>query len=116
MTLTSPGAIIDVAWRILWLKNDVFDEILGCVGHLTSPEKKWAPVAIKIFYKYASLSPLPGEGSSSLSPLPPPCLPGVLRNHRGGTPLVVLAVPGSKMFEGSMPSILIWPNDMTRKS
>ena len=52
LSLTSPGAIIDVAWQILWLKNDVFDEILGCVGHLTSPEKKWAPVAIKIFYKY----------------------------------------------------------------
>ena len=43
----------DVDWRKLWLKNDVFDEILGCAGHLTSPEKKWAPVAIKIFYKYA---------------------------------------------------------------
>ena len=42
----------DVAWQKLWLKNDVFDEILGCAGHLTSPEKKWAPVAIKIFYKY----------------------------------------------------------------
>ena len=52
LSLTSPGAIIDVAWQILWLKNDVFDEILGCVGHSTSPEKKWAPVAIKIFYKY----------------------------------------------------------------
>ena len=42
----------DVAWQKLWLKNDVFDDILGCAGHLTSPEKKWAPVAIKIFYKY----------------------------------------------------------------
>ena len=43
----------DVAWQKLWLKNDVFDEILGCAGDLTSPEKKWAPVAIKVFYKYA---------------------------------------------------------------
>ena len=42
----------DVAWQKLWLKNDVFDEILGCAGHLTSPEKKWASVAIRIFYKY----------------------------------------------------------------
>ena len=24
----------DVAWPKLWLKNDVFDEIFGCVGHL----------------------------------------------------------------------------------
>ena len=38
----------------MWLKNDVFDEILGCVGHLMSPEKKWAPVAIEIFYKYGA--------------------------------------------------------------
>ena len=36
----------------LWHKNDVFDEILGCAGHLTLPKKKWAPVAVKIFYKY----------------------------------------------------------------
>ena len=42
----------DVAWRKLWLKNDVFDEIFGCAGRLTLPEKKWAPVAVKIFYKY----------------------------------------------------------------
>ena len=49
----------DVAWQKLWLKNDVFDEILGCAGHLTSPEKKWAPVAIKIFYKYAPRPPIP---------------------------------------------------------
>ena len=48
----------DVAWQILWLKNDVFDEILGCVGHLTSPEKKWAPVARHkniLQYKYAGI-------------------------------------------------------------
>ena len=43
----------DVAWQKLWYKNDVFDEILGCAGHLTLPKKKWAPVAVKIFYKYA---------------------------------------------------------------
>ena len=43
----------DVAWQKLWLKIDIFDEILGCSGHLTSPEKKWAPIAVKIFYKYA---------------------------------------------------------------
>ena len=42
----------DVAWQKLWHKNDVFDEILGCAGHLTLPKKKWAPVAVKIFYKY----------------------------------------------------------------
>ena len=36
----------DVAWQKLWHKNDVFDEILGCAGHLTLPKKKWAPVAI----------------------------------------------------------------------
>ena len=36
-----------VTWQKLWHKNDVFDEILGCSGHLTLPEKKWAPVAIK---------------------------------------------------------------------
>ena len=39
----------DVAWQKLWLKNYVFDEILGCSGHLTSPKKKWAPVALRIF-------------------------------------------------------------------
>ena len=43
----------DVAWQKLWHKNDVFDEILGCAGHWTLPKKKWAPVAVKIFYKYA---------------------------------------------------------------
>ena len=43
----------DVAWQKLWHNNDVFDEILGCAGHLTLPKKKWAPVAVKIFYKYA---------------------------------------------------------------
>ena len=37
----------DVAWQKLWQKNDVFDEILGCAGHLMLPEKKWAPVAVK---------------------------------------------------------------------
>ena len=42
----------DVAWQKLWHKNDIFDEILGCAGHLTLPKKKWAPVAGKIFYKY----------------------------------------------------------------
>ena len=42
----------DVAWQKLWHKNDVFDEILGCAGHLTLPKKKWAPVAVKMFYKY----------------------------------------------------------------
>ena len=52
----------NVAWQILWLKNDVFDELLGCAGHLTLPEgcaghltlpeKKWAPVAVKFLYKY----------------------------------------------------------------
>ena len=42
----------DVAWQKLWHKNDVFDEILGCAGHLTLTKKKWAPVAVKIFYKY----------------------------------------------------------------
>ena len=47
----------DVAWQKLWHKNDVFDEILGCAGHLTLPKKKWAPVAIKIFYKYAVTAP-----------------------------------------------------------
>ena len=44
----------DVAWQKLWHKNDVFDEILGCAGHLTLPKKKWAPVAVKIFYKYGA--------------------------------------------------------------
>ena len=44
----------DIAWQKLWHKNDVFDEILGCAGHLTLTKKKWAPVAVKIFYKYAS--------------------------------------------------------------
>ena len=37
----------------MWHKNDVFYEILGCADHLTLPKKKWAPVAVKIFYKYA---------------------------------------------------------------
>ena len=46
----------DVAWQKLWHKNDVFDEILGCAGHLTSPEKKWAPFVVKIFYKYVVLT------------------------------------------------------------
>ena len=46
----------DVAWRKLWHKNDVFDEKLGCTGPFLSPKKKWAPVAVKIFYKYASMS------------------------------------------------------------
>ena len=49
---------LDVAWQKLWHKNDVFDEILGCADHLTLPEKKWAPVAIKIFYKYAEPNPI----------------------------------------------------------
>ena len=43
----------DVAWQKLWHKNDVFDEILGRAGQLKLPKKKWAPVAVKIFYKYA---------------------------------------------------------------
>ena len=38
----------------MYYKDYVFDEILGCTGHLTSPEKKWAPVAVKIFYKYVT--------------------------------------------------------------
>ena len=33
-------------------ENYVFDEIFGCSGHLTLPEKKWAPVIVEIFYKY----------------------------------------------------------------
>ena len=49
--LTSPGAFFDV-YQKLWHENAVFGEILGCSGRLTSPEKKWVPVAIKIFYKY----------------------------------------------------------------
>ena len=49
----------DVAWQKLWHKNDVFDEILGCAGHLTLPKKKWAPVAVKIFYKYGGCNPCP---------------------------------------------------------
>ena len=28
----------DVAWQKLWHENDVFDEILGCAGHLTLPK------------------------------------------------------------------------------
>ena len=27
----------DGAWQKLWLRNDVFDEILGCSVHLTLP-------------------------------------------------------------------------------
>ena len=42
----------DVACQKLWLLKYVFDTSLGCSGHLTSLEKKWAPVAVKIFYKY----------------------------------------------------------------
>ena len=42
----------DVAWQKLWHKNDVFDEILGCTDNLMLPKKKWAPIAVKIFYKY----------------------------------------------------------------
>ena len=30
------------------LKNNVFDEILGCSGHLTLPEKKWARIIIQV--------------------------------------------------------------------
>ena len=41
----------DVVCQKLWLKNTDFDDILGFSGHLTSPERKWAPVAVKIFYK-----------------------------------------------------------------
>ena len=37
----------DVACQKLWHKNDVFNEILGCAGHLTLPEKKWAPFVVK---------------------------------------------------------------------
>ena len=48
----------DDAWQKLWLKNEVFDEILGCSGHFTLPEKKWAPVAMKISYKYDARSTL----------------------------------------------------------
>ena len=46
----------DIAWQKLWHKNDVFDEILGCAGHWMLPKKKWAPVAVKIFYKYGEWS------------------------------------------------------------
>ena len=69
----------DVAWQKLWHKNDVFDEILGCAGHLKLPKKKWAPVAVKIFYKY-----------------------GVQKSLFGILPLLVLGpiwiVPGAKRF------------------
>ena len=43
----------DVAWPKLWHKNGVFDQILGCSGHLDVPFEKWAPVALKTFYIYA---------------------------------------------------------------
>ena len=49
----------DIAWQKLLLKNYGFDEILRFSGHLTSPEKKWAPVAKKIFYMYDILHPCP---------------------------------------------------------
>ena len=48
----SPGAILTSPGAILMLP----DEILGCAGHLTSPEKKWAPFVVKIFYKYVVLT------------------------------------------------------------
>ena len=61
MISAPPILEFDLAWSPFdvnaWGHFDVklcFNEILGafCAGHLTSPEKKWAPVAIKIFYKY----------------------------------------------------------------
>ena len=42
----------DVAWPKMWHKNGVFDQILGCSGHLYVAWEKWAPVAVKIFYSY----------------------------------------------------------------
>ena len=43
----------DVAWPKLWHKNGVFDQNLGCSGHFDVASEKWAPVALKIFYRYA---------------------------------------------------------------
>ena len=52
----------DVAWPKLWHKNGVFDQNLGCSGHFDVASEKWAPVALKIFYRYASFSPWGGGG------------------------------------------------------
>ena len=43
----------DVAWPKLWHKNVVSDQILGCSGHF---DVKWAPVALKAFYRYGWVS------------------------------------------------------------
>ena len=44
----------DVAWPKLWHKNGVLDQNLGCSSHFDVASEKWAPVALKIFYRYAS--------------------------------------------------------------
>ena len=46
----------DVAWPKLWHKNGVFEKILGCSGHFDVALEKWAPVALKTFYRYCHLA------------------------------------------------------------
>ena len=45
----------DAAWPKLWHKNGVFDHILGCSGHFDVALEKWAPVALKTFYRYGPI-------------------------------------------------------------
>ena len=42
----------DFPWPKLWHKNVVFDQTLGCSGHFVVALEKWAPVALKTFYRY----------------------------------------------------------------
>ena len=46
--LMLPGAVLKLPGENCGIK--IMFLMLGCVGHLTLPEKKWAPVAVKIFY------------------------------------------------------------------
>ena len=69
----------------LWHKNDVFDEILGCASHLKLPKKKLAPVAVKIFYKYAAATLFPPHAARAHFAIPSPQRgTAIVRRNLGG--------------------------------
>ena len=53
--LGSPDFRYDVPWPKLWPKNGVFDQILGSSGHFDVALEKWAPIALKTFYRYVGV-------------------------------------------------------------